>query len=451
MNLNNLFESTHQPFADLQIGDPVIITGDVEYRGKTGDVREIGQDGAFVVVNLYNYGPYSFHASDVEYNDYADQEDDKEGMAEGPVNELKKSTVKSYADKKQAELDSIPPMPFKKPGMSRAEHEKAAKGMMGALARLSGKKPTSEGMTEAATPASVSKVLRLIERHKPEWFEDYGMGEVEDTVVDMAEQGQFQGMSAPDAMNLVAQELESMYGPQGLAEGSLDDIEDTKQFRDVVALAKTQKAIRQAKYGKDTKFYADGTPVTPKEVARRAAERKARQQGVAEGPEFDKWADDRAASQLHKLKPKKVQDRKTGKWYDPKKEFDKKMNSPEVMAQMKRMAQKEGVAEASSKNTEKTDQNWVDPKLKRKMDYAFGHYAGYKDRPEAFFKWVMQALEHSEQQDQEHAEQLQGLDQAISSIKKRLDSVLAQKNSQVAESRENKKQIIAHILKESRS
>jgi hypothetical protein len=140
-------------------------------------------------------------------------------------------------------------------------------------------------VTEAATPASVSKVLRLIERHKPEWFDDYGIGEVEDAVVDMAEQGQFQGMSAQDAINLVAQELESMYGPQGIAEGSLDDIEDTKQFRDAVALAKTQKAIRQAKYGKDTKFYADGTPATPKEVARRAAERKARQQGVAEGSE----------------------------------------------------------------------------------------------------------------------------------------------------------------------
>jgi hypothetical protein len=40
--------------------------------------------------------------------------------------------------------------------------------------------------------------------------------------------------------------------------------------------------------------------------------------------------------------PKLVQDRKTGKWYDPNKEFEKKMNSPEVMAQMKRLAQKEG-------------------------------------------------------------------------------------------------------------
>jgi hypothetical protein len=43
--------------------------------------------------------------------------------------------------------------------------------------------------------------------------------------------------------------------------------------------------------------------------------------------------------------PKLVRDRKTGKQYDPNKEFEKKMTSPEVMAQMKRMAQKEGTAE----------------------------------------------------------------------------------------------------------
>jgi len=43
--------------------------------------------------------------------------------------------------------------------------------------------------------------------------------------------------------------------------------------------------------------------------------------------------------------PKLVKDRKTGKMYDPTKEFDKTMNNPEVKDQMKRMAQKEGVAE----------------------------------------------------------------------------------------------------------
>jgi hypothetical protein len=46
--------------------------------------------------------------------------------------------------------------------------------------------------------------------------------------------------------------------------------------------------------------------------------------------------------------PKLVRDRKTGKQYDPNKEFEKKMTSPDVMAQMKRMAKKEGVAESES-------------------------------------------------------------------------------------------------------
>jgi hypothetical protein len=76
-------------------------------------------------------------------------------------------------------------------------------------------------------------------------------------------------------------------------------------------------------------------------------------EGVEEGAGFDKWADDRAASQLHKLKPGMVQDRKTGKWYDPNKEFEKKMNSPEVMAQMKRMAQKESIEEGQ------LDEKWT--------------------------------------------------------------------------------------------
>ena len=55
-----------------------------------------------------------------------------------------------------------------------------------------------------------------------------------------------------------------------------------------------------------------------------------------------------------------VQDRKTGKWYDPKKEFEKKMNSPEVMAQMKRMATKEGKEDkiAQLKKDHETAVHW---------------------------------------------------------------------------------------------
>jgi hypothetical protein len=47
-------------------------------------------------------------------------------------------------------------------------------------------------------------------------------------------------------------------------------------------------------------------------------------------------------------KTKMVQDRKTGKMYDPDVEFDKLKNSDDFQAQMKRMAQKEDVTEGSA-------------------------------------------------------------------------------------------------------
>lgn len=54
----------------LNIGDPVIIAGDVQYKGKTGEIVDFGQDNRFVIVDLYNYGKHSFHSSDVSFNDY---------------------------------------------------------------------------------------------------------------------------------------------------------------------------------------------------------------------------------------------------------------------------------------------------------------------------------------------------------------------------------------------
>ena len=49
----------------------------------------------------------------------------------------------------------------------------------------------------------------------------------------------------------------------------------------------------------------------------------------------------------HEPQKRYVTDRKTGKQYDPDEEFDKLKNSDEFKAQMKRMSQKEGVAESS--------------------------------------------------------------------------------------------------------
>lgn len=64
-------ESIGESVEDLDIGDPVIITGNVNLKGTTGDIIAFGQDKRFVIVDLYNHGKHSFHASDVSYNDYA--------------------------------------------------------------------------------------------------------------------------------------------------------------------------------------------------------------------------------------------------------------------------------------------------------------------------------------------------------------------------------------------
>lgn len=67
---------------DLNIGDPVIITGNVQFKGKTGDVVDFGKDKRFVIVNLYNHGKHSFQSSDVSYNDYAESGDEQEYLSQ---------------------------------------------------------------------------------------------------------------------------------------------------------------------------------------------------------------------------------------------------------------------------------------------------------------------------------------------------------------------------------
>lgn len=66
--------------AEGNIGDEVIITGNVQFNGATGVIADFGQDRRFVVVDLYNHGKRSFHASDVSLNDYADSDEEAADM-----------------------------------------------------------------------------------------------------------------------------------------------------------------------------------------------------------------------------------------------------------------------------------------------------------------------------------------------------------------------------------
>lgn len=67
---------------ELNIGDDVFITGNVQFSGATGRVVDFGRDKNFVVVDLYNHGKRSFHASNVEFNDYAGSEEEENDWQE---------------------------------------------------------------------------------------------------------------------------------------------------------------------------------------------------------------------------------------------------------------------------------------------------------------------------------------------------------------------------------
>ena len=58
---------------------------------------------------------------------------------------------------------------------------------------------------------TVNKILKAIERLDPAIFEECGMGEVEDTVVDMREQGQFGAMNVDSAALRAIKEVRELY------------------------------------------------------------------------------------------------------------------------------------------------------------------------------------------------------------------------------------------------
>ena len=65
---------------DINVGDDVIITGAVKYKGATGVVDSVGRDGNFIVINLYNHGKQSFQSTDVSLNNYAGSDDEEARM-----------------------------------------------------------------------------------------------------------------------------------------------------------------------------------------------------------------------------------------------------------------------------------------------------------------------------------------------------------------------------------
>jgi hypothetical protein len=58
---------------------------------------------------------------------------------------------------------------------------------------------------------TVKKILKAIDKLDPAVFEQCGMGEVEDTVVDLKDMGQFGAMNVDSAALLAIKEIRSLY------------------------------------------------------------------------------------------------------------------------------------------------------------------------------------------------------------------------------------------------
>ena len=58
---------------------------------------------------------------------------------------------------------------------------------------------------------TVKKILKAIEKLDPAVFDECGMGEVEDTVVDLKDMGQFGAMNVDSAALLAIKEIRSLY------------------------------------------------------------------------------------------------------------------------------------------------------------------------------------------------------------------------------------------------
>jgi hypothetical protein len=95
----------------LSVGDPVVVTAPNEFEGKTGEIYDFAPSGKFVIVDLYNHGKHSMHLSDVEYNQYADDQEEDDWYDEGVAEEQKPAGWGEFPPKQ--EITIVPPKKLK--------------------------------------------------------------------------------------------------------------------------------------------------------------------------------------------------------------------------------------------------------------------------------------------------------------------------------------------------
>jgi hypothetical protein len=110
--LDNDVKNIKENAEELNIGDPVIISGDVQFNDATGDIIGFSNDKHYVIVDLYNHGKRSFHSSDVSFNDHADSDDEEARMYDaGELRDVDEGKMKSI-DVDRQDHDEMSPQQF---------------------------------------------------------------------------------------------------------------------------------------------------------------------------------------------------------------------------------------------------------------------------------------------------------------------------------------------------
>jgi hypothetical protein len=101
------------------------------------------------------------------------------------LDELSKSTVRSYANKKSAELSHVPLMPFKRKPMSDRENRNAERGMMGALRRLNKEEVDK---TDTIT-LDIPLMIRVLEYAREDAKTDMDLHKVVENLINLRGEG----------------------------------------------------------------------------------------------------------------------------------------------------------------------------------------------------------------------------------------------------------------------
>ena len=92
----------------LNVGDPVVVTAPNNFEGKTGEIYDFSPSGSFIIVDLYNYGKHSMHLSDVEYNQYADDQAEEDDWYDDGAED----TLEGWSNKMVAQRTGQAPTPY---------------------------------------------------------------------------------------------------------------------------------------------------------------------------------------------------------------------------------------------------------------------------------------------------------------------------------------------------